>query len=93
MTQEDLKTLVSQAVTQALHDRNILTRADDPDYEERVAWVRNQMQKEQDLHKMRQKVFESTVIWASLAFVAYVTTLLYKVLGEAFIEWVRKGGH
>jgi hypothetical protein len=61
------------AIDKVLADRLAMFRADDPDYEERVAWVRAQIQRDKDNHDMKMKIIGSALAWVlplSIAFVA-----------------------
>lgn len=70
--QEQLIDSVKAAIDEAFIERFSRIRADDPDYEERVAWVRSQIQREKDYHKMRLKIIESSCVWALFLALGFV---------------------
>jgi len=51
------------AIDKVLADRLAMFRADDPDYEERVAWVRAQIQRDKDNHDMKQRIIGASLAW------------------------------
>lgn len=81
---DELIESVREAIDHAFTERFARHRADDPDYEERVAWVRAQIAKEKDYHKMRLKIIESSVIWALFIGVAFVGLAVWHEVAAAF---------
>lgn len=68
---------IREAIDEAFTERFARHRADDPDYEERVAWVRSQIQRDKDNHEMRMKVITSSVSWALPLFIAFIAMAIW----------------
>jgi hypothetical protein len=76
---------IRDAIEDAFNSRFDRFRADDPDYEERIAWVRSQIQKEKDMHRMRMKVIESSIGWALPLFIAFVAVAVWHEITAAVV--------
>jgi hypothetical protein len=76
---------IRDAIDEAFTERFARHRADDPDYEERVAWVRSQIQRSKDLHKMRIKVIESSIGWALPLFIAFIAIAVWHEVTAAVV--------
>ena len=61
--QDELVRVITTAIDSVLADRLAAFRADDPDYEERVAWVRDQIQRGKDNHEMKQRIIGASLAW------------------------------
>jgi hypothetical protein len=83
MGESDLTEVIKEAIGAAFNERFDRFRADDPDYEERVAWVRSQIQREKDMHKMRMKVIESSIGWALPLFLGFIALACWHEISAA----------
>ena len=84
MTEKELLVeTIKDAIDEAFTERFARHRSDDPDYEERVAWVRSQIQRGKDLHDMRMKVITSSVGWALPLFLAFLAVACWHEISAA----------
>ena len=84
MTEKELLVeTIREAVDEAFSERFSRYRSEDPDYEERVAWVRSQIQRDKDNHEMRKKVITSSVGWALPLFIAFIAIAIWHEVASA----------
>ena len=80
---EQITSTIITAIDKVLAERLSSFRADDPDYLERVAWVRAQIQRDKDNHEMKSKIISSALAWVLPLFLGFVALSIWHEVVDA----------